>query len=411
MQVFFLVDIAYLLALPFVVVHTIFSRLRGHPRRKDFFGRLGYGESLPVNGKRVLLHAVSVGEVNSLRTLVPLLSSEGYDVVICVTTDTGIDRARELYRSSCTVTRFPFDFSFAMRRFIKRINPNIVALVELEVWPNFIGRCTTSSIPVVIVNGRLSQRSFKRYKLAKPLLRTTFSRISAIGMQNETYSQRVQSLGGKNVSVQGTMKWDNVVKDGDKIEGVNELAENLGISRDKPLIVGASTAPKEHALFRNALPEGAQLLCAPRQPEWFDAAEAVLSPCNRRTSNERHNTKFFLLDTIGELDKAYALADLVIIGRSFVPMYGSDPTQPIALGKPTFIGTNYSDFQEMVDLFEKENAIVVCKTNTLADTLTKFVKNDKLCSDAGSAGRAIIESQQGASRKYLELIMENTPSG
>ena len=105
MQVFFIVDIVYLLALPFVVVHTIFSRLRGHPRRKDFFGRLGYGESLPVNGKRVLLHAVSVGEVNSLRTLVPLLSSEGYDVVICVTTDTGIDRAHELYRSSCTVTR------------------------------------------------------------------------------------------------------------------------------------------------------------------------------------------------------------------------------------------------------------------------------------------------------------------
>ena len=191
------------------------SRFRGHPRRNDMRGRFGYGQSLSPHPKRILLHAVSVGEVNALRTLVLALEDQKYEVVICVTTDTGIARAQHLFGDRYTITRFPFDFSFAMNRFLSRIQPTIVALVELEVWPNLIGICSNRDIPVVVINGRLSERSFDRYKLVRPFLRRTFSRLSAIGMQDETYASRVNVLNGNNVSVHGTMKWDNaVIKEG-----------------------------------------------------------------------------------------------------------------------------------------------------------------------------------------------------
>ncbi|MDP7004927.1 MAG: glycosyltransferase N-terminal domain-containing protein [Phycisphaerales bacterium] len=408
---FLLVDIAYLIALPAVIVHALLSRLKGHPRRKDLRGRLGFGKNLPIQPKRILIHAVSVGEVNSLRTIVPLLIENNYDVVICVTTDTGIRRANELFSESCIIERFPFDFSFSIRKFLKRIKPTIVALVELEVWPNFISRCSKISVPVLIINGRLSQRSFERYKLVKPLLKKTFSRISAIGMQTVDYSNRVKDLGGMNVCVLGTMKWDNVDIAFQCVNGVQQFIADLGIDPEKPLVVGASTAPEEHSILRNALPEGVQLLCAPRKPEWFDNAEEVLAPCNRRTCKQRCETNYFLLDTIGELDKAYLYADIVVIGRSFVPMYGSDPVPPIAFGKTTFIGPNYGDFKEMVDLFIKESAIVVCDEKELADCIQLYLEDPELLKAPGLAGQMVIKKQQGASKKYFDLIVENTPSG
>ncbi len=409
MLVFILVDFFYLLALPFLIIFALISRIGGHPRRKDLLARLGYGEDLSHSSKRILLHAVSVGEVNTLRKLIPKLIENNYEVVVCVTTDTGIKRATELFSQTCVVTRFPFDFSFAVRRFLKRIKPTVIALVELEVWPNFIGQSDTLSIPVVIINGRLSERSYDRYKLAKPFLRKTFSRIAAIGMQTEEYAHRVMSLGGNNVSVQGTMKWDNVDTSKSSIEGADDLASNLGIDAQKPLIVAGSTAPEEHKLFQKVLPKGMQLLCAPRKPEWFDDAAKTLTPCNRRTSSESFETNYFLLDTIGELDKAYSLADIVIIGRSFVPMHGSDPVPPIALGKSTIIGPNYSDFKEMVHMFADNAGIIICSEIDLGETITSLFEQPELLEESGLAGQKVIDSQQGASKKYLKLIVDNTP--
>jgi len=407
--VFVIVDIAYFLALPFLVLFACISRLKGHPRRRDLGARLGVGHSLNPHSKRILLHAVSVGEVNAIRTLVSDLKAIGYDVVICVTTDTGIARANDLYSDSCTVTRFPFDFSFSVRRFLHRIKPTIVALVELEVWPNLIATCAKRQIPVVVINGRLSKRSFTKYKLVKPVLRRTFRQLTAIGMQNEVYANRVRELGAHHVSVVGTMKWDNATLR-DFVEGANELADDLHIDRSKPLIVAGSTTPEEHKLCKKILPNGVQLLCAPRRPEWFDDAVKTLSPCNRRTSNTRQQTSHFVLDTIGELDKAYALADIVIIGRSFAPLHGSDPTQSIALGKPTIIGPNVSDFEEMVELLVDGGGLIQCSTQELKGHIQSLLDDDALKERISKAGRKVIASQQGATKRYEDLIVEYTPN-
>ena len=401
-------DIAYALFLPVLLLYAVFSRLKGHQPRKGLGGRLGYGPQLEHNSKRILLHAVSVGEVNAIKKLCTELLQQDYDVVICVTTDTGITRANELFAKTCTVTRYPFDFSCAVRRFLNRIQPTIVGLVELEVWPNFVADCCTRNIPIVILNGRLSERSYKRYKLARPFLKSTFSKLTAIGMQNETYANRVRVLGARNVSVKGTMKWDNatITK---CIDGDQELATALQIDSNRPLVVGGSTTPEEHAILKDCVPNGVQLLCAPRRPEWFDDAEKTFTPCNRRTSDQRFETDYFLLDTIGELDKAYSLANIVIIGRSFAPLHGSDPTVSIALGKPTIIGQHASDFEDMVQVLVKGGGLLQCTTKDLQSTLQQLLDDQQLRDSLRENGRAIITEHQGATVRYGELIMEHTP--
>ncbi|MGY8753826.1 MAG: 3-deoxy-D-manno-octulosonic acid transferase [Phycisphaerales bacterium] len=404
----FFVNVLYFLSIPLVLIWVALSRLKGHPSRKGWKERLGFGRSLGPSTKRILLHAVSVGEVNAIRTLVHDLQTNGYEIVVSVTTDTGLRRAEELYGSHHTVTRYPLDFAFSVRAFLKRIQPNIIALVELEVWPNFIARCTKKKIPVVIINGRLSERSFNRYSLAKPLMKHTFSSITAIGMQNETYASRVRALGAMHVSVEGTMKWDNA-EIVDTIEGADALAIELHINQDAPLVVAGSTTPEEHELFKDCLPEGVQLLVAPRRPEWFDEASKTLHPCNRRTSEMRVTTNHFVLDTIGELDKAYALADVVIIGRSFVPLHGSDPTVSIALGKPTIIGENASDFTDIVNELLKHNGIVQCTKDELASTLGKLLGDKDQQHSLAKQGRIVIQKNQGATKRYEQLIIENTP--
>ena len=402
---FLLIDLLYLLILPLLLFSTIVSRLRGHPPRRGIMGRIGLGDSLPEGTKRILIHAVSVGEVNAIRDLVETLSKDGYQLVISVTTDTGIARASELFGDVHHVVRYPLDFSWSVKKFLSRINPVIIVLVELEVWPNLLRVADRRKIPVVVVNGRLSDRSYKQYQKVSCFLRSTFGRLSIVGMQNEPYANKVSSLGASNVQVLGTMKWDNAIIR-DSVPESKELATSLGIDLQKPLIVAGSTTPEEHVLLRNSLPDDVQLLVAPRRPEWFESAEEVLAPCNRRTKATRTNTRFFVLDTIGELTAAYSLATIVVIGRSFSPLHGSDPTEPIGLGKPTIIGPNIGDFSDIVHALLEGKGMIQCTGATLKNEITTLLADKSLCNSLAENGRKIIASNQGATQRYVRLIEE-----
>ncbi len=402
---FLLLDLLYLFALPFLLLISMRSRLRGHPPRKGAAERLGIGKTLDDQTNPILIHAVSVGEVNAIRNLVKTIEEDGYKLVISVTTDTGIKRAIELFANSHTVVRYPLDFSWSVNNFLRRIKPSLIILVELEVWPNMLRFATKKNIPVVVVNGRLTDRSYKRYKLVSCLLRSTFERLSIVGMQNKSYAKKVSSLGAKDVQVLGTMKWDNAIIQ-DSVNGAIELANNLRIDLNKPLIVAGSTTPEEHRLLLNAIPSEVQLLVVPRRPEWFDDAEEVFSPCNRKTHSERIDSRFFVLDTIGDLTAAYSLATIVVIGRSFAPLHGSDPTEPIALGKPTIVGPNMSDFPDITHAFLKANGIVQCTTGDLKNSIQRLLTDHVLCTTLVNNGREVIASHQGATRRYAQLIKE-----
>lgn len=448
--------------------------------RTDWSARFGFIE-LPrpyrtdrARPRTLLVHAVSVGEVNAVRGLVEELkrrtAADPWRIVISTTTDTGIARAAALFGREHTVVRFPFDFTGAMRRFVEAVQPDLVALVELEVWPNFIERCNGRAIPVVVVNGRLSERSFRGYRKVRRFLHYSFRSLAAVGAQTEAYAQRFRGLGARasRVGVLDTMKWDNAAaglsgtaeelaragaggpSHPSPIDGAEQLALELGIDRTRPLIVAGSTGPGEERLLCQSCPEGVQLLIAPRKPERFDAAAkamAGLGPLVRRTqtrrrepqpAGDRHgqeatyspepplpeqraeigdqrpsppsslSPRFFLLDTLGELRKAYALADVCLVGRSFLGMHGSDVMEPIGLGKPTVIGPHHSDFAGMVEALVQGEGLIVSGEPMKA--ATELLGDRERARKLAENGVRVILSRRGATARYAELLMRYMPT-
>lgn len=431
--------------------------------RSNWPQRFGHTATLPAPAParpRILLHAVSVGEVSAIRALVPLLAQRGAQVVVSVGTDTGIARARELFEQPgadgagvppaaaqpvATVVRYPLDFSRCVRRFLDAIRPDAVGLIELEVWPNFVRECSRRDIPVAVINGRLSERSFRGYRRIRPFIRRSFARLARAGVQDDAYRERFIAMGVPEgrCTVTGSMKWDAAAI-ADSLPGADDLAREIGIDRSKPLIVGGSTGPipasgkrypgiaarydrairdamkrgmtgkladlwGEESLLHEACPEGAQLLCAPRKPERFGDAVIMLGAerCARRTDRKPAPTgcSRFLLDTIGELRTAYSLADVVVVGRSLGRLYGSDPIEPIALGKATVIGPAVKDFESIVSEFDKAAGIVRTTAADLPRVLRELLADPARRRDLADRGRACIRSHQGATLRHADLLM------
>lgn len=429
---------------------------------------------------RILLHAVSVGEVNTLRGLVPLLARNA-EVVISVGTDTGIARARAIFASEAPsigvasapradaasgsvsqtssqairIVRYPLDFSRCVNRFLDAVRPDVVGLVELEVWPNFVASCARRGIPIGVINGRLSSRSFKGYRCIRPIIGPTFSRLAFAAVQDEHYAQRFMHMGvpKDRVSVTGSMKWDSAldamrllgssegtggqaittsaaVSGATPVEfpGASELAAQMGIDRTRPLIVAGSTAEGEEALLHESCPTGVQLLCAPRKPERFDEAAAAMPGCARRSQTRTVAPKRtavgtgltptglgsnrvrdrFLLDTIGELRTAYALADVVVMGRSFGNLHGSDPLEPIGLGKATIIGPRFGDFATIVDALVEAGAIQIVNGGELRNVLSRLLNDPARRAEMARRGRACITQHAGATAKHAAILTRLT---
>ena len=402
-----LTDLIYLISL--VVTAPIwFTRMAISGKlRTDWAGRFGFGDDHPasVQGRRVLIHAVSVGEVNALRSLVSSLEARpGLELVIASTTDTGIARARSIYGDRHHVVRFPLDFSWCVRRFLRRIDPSVACLVELEVWPNFMTQCDRIDCPVIVINGRLSERSFRRYRLVRFFLKSSFRKVRHALVQNEEYADRFRAMGvaASDVQVAGSLKWDVVQADH---SGSRLLADELGIDSSRLLVVGGSTAPGEHELLHNAVPDGVQLMCAPRRPEWFDEAASILKGCTRRSTGERGvNPDRYLLDTIGELSQAYALADIVVVGRSFGTLHGSDVSEPAGLGKPVVVGPAVDDFKDIVELLRSKKALIQCDKGSLERVLSDLIESESLRSDLSRRAIDSMTQLGGASIITADLI-------
>ncbi len=356
----------------------------------------------------IILHAVSVGEVNALRALVPLLTDQA-TVVISTTTDTGLTRAQSIFSGTCEVVRYPLDCSWMVKRFLNTIKPDAVALVELEVWPNFVKACKTRSIPIGLINGRLSARSFKGYKKIRLFFKPTFARLDFACMQDDAYAQRVTAMGAKNVDVVGTMKWDAVKVFGpipDPSEDAIGLAKELGLDFSKPIVIAGSTGPGEEALLDQSCPKDAQLVCAPRKPDRFNEPDEAIAGWTRRSTGEpRPNTRF-LLDTIGELSTLYELADVVVIGRSFFDLHGSDPLEPAALGKPVLIGPENSDFTSQIDALLDADGIEVVGRQGLGDRIYALLSDPDRRSEMGDNARQCVARHQGASKAHADVLLK-----
>ena len=402
------------------------SMLRTGKWKTDWLARLGRTPTLPPappNVQTLLLYGVSVGEINLLRNLIDELAADpNLRVVIAAMTDTGFARATSLYAKHHAVVRFPYDFSPAVNRFLNAIKPDAVGLVELELWPNFLETCAKRAIPVAVINGRLSARSFARYQKVRCLLAPTFARLAAVGAQTQDYAQRFVAMGtpAHRVQTLDTMKWDTAAAIDDPADDAKaqQLAHVMGIDLNKPLIVAGSTAPGEEQLLINATPAHVQLLIAPRKPEWFDAVMTHAPHAVRRTAcgdahpaalpsepNPTGPPRVFLLDTLGELRAAYRLATVCVVGRSFTgKLHGSDMMEPVALGKPTLIGPHHSDFADtMAALFDAQGIVVSDNPKAAIQT---FLDNPAFAQKVAQAGQHVVQSRRGATARYAALLRD-----
>ncbi len=392
---------------PFVALHLAANRRWPASFRPAF----GYADALgQVPGSRVLLHGASVGEVSSSRPLLEVLSADQQvSPVVSSMTETGVERARELYGPDVPIVRYPFDFSWMVRRFLDQVNPDAVALIELEVWPNFTEECVARGIPLGVVNGRLSERAFRRYKRIRRWITPAFGRLSVASVQTDLYAARFAELGvpEARIQVSDNLKWD-ATPIRDDVEGGVALQEALGIDPSRPLIVAGSTGPDEERLLLSRKPDGVQLMIVPRRPGRFDEV-ASLDPRFVRRSNYTDGrtrgvdgAELFLLDSMGELDAAYSLADVAVVGRSFMDLGGSDPIPPVALGKPTIVGPHHTNFEDIVHALQQHGGIrVALDPMTIA---AELLEDSSAAQEMVSRGREVIRGRQGASQRNADVV-------
>ncbi len=364
---------------------------------------------------RVLVHGVSVGEVKAARALVAALADE-CEIVLSSTTDAGMEQARVLYPSLACV-RFPLDASFALRRFLARVEPDLVLLVELELWPNFLRACNRRGIPLAVVNGRLTERSFPRYRRLERVL-PQFARLSLVCAQDEEHASRFRALGVDDARLVVT---GNVKTDGLRLgarETPPELCAQLGARPGQPVLVAGSThAPEERWVleaWRAAVPQ-ARLILVPRHVERARALVEELAACGarpQRLSELRAGeapdpSRPALVDTIGELESVYSLADLVFVGGSLTPRGGQNMLEPAAQAKAVVHGALVPNFAQEAALLARAGASrVVDEASELAGVFRELVGDPQLRARMGQAGMRALAAQSGANDRTLGALRQ-----
>ena len=402
-----------------------------------FRERMGHTKNRDTRRRAVMVHAVSVGEINATPALLKNLRARrpDLDFIISTTTTKGWERAQELYGSAddVTVIRYPLDFSSAVERVLDTQRPAMVVLMELEVWPNFLRRCRQRKIPVLLANGRLTTRSFKRYRMAKALTWPMFSRLAGVCVQDQTYADRFIDLGASadRVYVTGTMKFDNaqVV---DRIAGSEALANDVGLqSGREPIWVCGSTGPEEERIilqvYRSLLPRFSRLrlVIVPRKPERFDEVAQLIESFRFKLVRRSQPGPLpidpplppvVLGDTMGELRKFYSLATITFVGRSLVDLgvsqHGSDMIEAAGLAKPIIVGPYTTNFADAMRAFRAADGVgVVEDVPTLTEAVATLLSSPAEAMAMGLRAQEVVRQQQGATDRHVEHILELLPPG
>jgi 3-deoxy-D-manno-octulosonic-acid transferase len=423
----FLIDLLYLLAIVIISPKVIYRIIRQGRYRSGWAQRLGKVGRHHPDKKCVWIHAVSVGEVNATKTLVAALQKElgEYEIVISSTTDTGLARAKALYAEQLSVFYFPFDVSWIMQRAFDRIRPAICLLMELEVWPNLTRIAKSRNVPVVVVNGRLSDKSYPRYKLIKTAARWMFKKVDLVLAQTEEYAQRFRQLGcpAEKVIVTSSLKYDTA-QITDKVEGTDGLRKQLNIDSERIWVAGG-TGPGEEQIILEVFAKlkkqqrfaDLRVAIVPRKPERFDEVASIAGQFGlglvRYSSIKESKNKVsgkpavILGDTMGDLKKFYSIATVVFVGRSLVQMGGSDMMEPTALGKCTIFGPYTFNFKQTVDaLLSQQGAILVKDGDELFETIQKCLDDDVLREKTAHSGQQVIKQNQGATQRSITAIIK-----
>jgi 3-deoxy-D-manno-octulosonic-acid transferase len=419
--------IAFVVVSPYFVYQAI--------RYKKYIGslrqRLGF---LPISfnfdgEESIWIHAVSVGEALTARALAADLKTRypRLRLFLSTTTIAGQQVARRSLSNVDAVFYFPFDWTFIVRRTLRLVKPRLFVMMETEIWPNLLRECRRSGVKTVVINGRISSRSYPRYRLIRPFFKRVLADVDRFCMQSDESARRLADLGAdpSRISVTGSLKFDSLELPTATAHGKprERVLRFFRISAQRTVIVAGSTLRGEEAAvlrafsrIKTALPSAIAIL-APRHPERFAEVEKIAREAGfvtmRRTElpiDAEPRADVVVLDSIGELAQIYQLATAVFVGGSLVAHGGHNILEPAIFGKPIVFGSHMQNFREIADAFLANDAAVqVSSDRELEGELLALVTDPVRRARLGAAARALVEANRGAKNKTLAVIGELMP--
>ncbi|MBL7157112.1 MAG: 3-deoxy-D-manno-octulosonic acid transferase [Candidatus Omnitrophica bacterium] len=414
--------------LVFSIIYLPYLAIKGKAHR-DFRERFGKLPSLfkEISSRRpIWVHAVSVGEVLAAKNFVEMLSTKFPDrkIVLSTTTKTGNTVARKILKGDILKFYFPLDFSFVVKRVVNTINPSILIIMETEVWPNLILELSRRKIPIMLINGRISDRSFKGYRKITFFFNKIIKKMSCFCMQTKIDAERIKTLGAPETSVRvtGNMKFDvEASKDSGRRHEVNK--SDLGITESDELIIAGSTHGGEEEIVLETYNKltrkftNLRILIAPRHIDRVGTIkrlveqkgfEGVLLSRFRKGPKKSVSKKAVLiLDTLGELSQLYSLATIVFMGGSLVKRGGHNIVEPAMFGTPIVFGPYMHNFRDMARLFlEREAAMKVKDRDELLETLETLLRDENKRNVLGRNAKELINKSKGATSRNLREVTE-----
>jgi len=407
-----LYTLIWLLGLPFALLRT---RLRGRHEPgylEDIGGRLGLGAQPPAR-PTLWLHAVSVGETRAAAPLLAALRARHPDHRILITqmTATGRVTARQLYGDFAAFAWLPWDLPWAQRAFLRRWKPELGVVMETEIWPNLLQECRQAGVPVVLANARLSARSAVRYARLGGFVRTVLRDFSMLIAQTADDAARLSALGAKQVAVAGNLKFDIEPPSG-QLDLGRRWREALGPRR---VLLLASTREDEEVLLLDALlpvlSDDVLIALVPRHPQRFDDVAGLIRTrgitLRRRSTGELPDadTRIWLGDAMGEMFAWYALADLALIGGSWLPLGGQNLIEACAVGCPVIVGPHTFNFTHATaDAITARAARRAAHPAEAASIATQLLADPPALAMMGAAGLAFAQAHRGATARTMALI-------
>ena len=404
-------------ALPFVFLRLFLKGRKNSLYRQRWKERLGIVPDLSKKSdqKVIWIHAVSVGEVEATAPLVKKLFAEYSDlkIIMTTTTPTGAETVKRRYSDQATHYYIPYDLVSFLERFIDRIKPNLMIIMETEVWPNLIHVCQKNNIPVMLSNARMSESSGKGYQRIGKISRPMFSGISAIATQTDLDAERIIMLGADpdRVTVSGSLKFDQELPANIE-EKSAELKQQIG---SRPVWIAASTHSGEedqvliaHKQILKTLPD-CLLILVPRHPERFEEVfelcEAYSVTTNRRSSDQAIDGQVYLVDTMGDLLMCYGAADVAFVAGSLTSIGGHNFLEPASLGLPILMGPYTFKIEKIFQTFLDAGAAFRVKDSIeLEQKVLYFFKDDQERLEAGNKAMKLINENQGAADRHMEII-------
>lgn len=414
-----LYSIALYLLTPLILLHLLWRSIRNRDYLKRWSERLGIFTAPKLNGG-IVIHAVSVGEVNAASPLIRGLSERFPDLPLVVTTftPTGSERVQSLYGDRLFHVYAPFDLPGSVTRFYNRIQPKMLVIMETEIWPNLYHGAARRGIPVIIANARVSEKSVRGYRWFPRLVRKALASVSKIAAQSETDAARLILCGAEHerIEVVGSLKFD-VSMPASHTEQGEFIRQGWGASR--PVWIAASTHEGDdkpvfdaHQIVLKKFPD-ALLLIVPRHPERFGRVYSMARSYGYETAlrseNGRcdENTQCFVIDTMGELLLFCAASDVAFVGGSIAPAGGHNVLEPAALGRPVIMGPHMFNFEEIAARMLAIGAAVQVKnTAELADSVCELFRDADKRDRMGQAGLRLIDEGRGALARTLDIVAE-----